>query len=412
MNGTQDCRHCGAPVSVIVADLGATPVSNDYLRPEAVDGPEPFFPLRALVCEECKLVQLQDFFKGDDLFRSDYAYFSSFSTSWLDHCQRYAKTMTTRFGLSTESKVVEIASNDGYLLQYFKNDGIAVLGVEPSLSVAQHAIDNKGIPTEVAFFGVETAQRLVAAGHQADLMAANNVLAHVPAINDFVGGFRVLLKPQGVATFEFPHLLRMMEQTQFDTIYHEHFSYISLIAVERILDAAGLRVFDVEELPTHGGSLRVFVCHKGADHATSGQVAEVRDAELTYGLGDIETYKAFSEQVRRVKRDLLKLLIELKEKGARIVGYGAAAKGNTMLNYCGIGADMIDYVVDRSPHKQGLFLPGTRLPILSPDRIAEDRPDYVLILPWNLKDEVEKQLEFIREWGGKFIVAIPTSRVF
>ncbi len=411
MHVSQSCRHCGEPVNVVMADLGATPVSNDYLRPEAVDGPEPYYPLRALVCENCKLVQLQDFFKEDDLFRSDYAYFSSFSTSWLRHCETYANAMIGRFGLGADSQVVEIASNDGYLLQYFKQNGVRVLGVEPSLSVAQTAIDQRGIPTEVAFFGSATAQGLVDRGIQADHMAANNVLAHVPAINDFLDGFRILLKPQGVITFEFPHLLRMMQQSQFDTIYHEHFSYISLLAAERMLDAAGLRVFDVEELPTHGGSLRLFVCHKDAGYAEESRVAAVRTAEGAAGLNDIDTYRKFAESVRKVKRDLLKLLVELKEGGARIVGYGAAAKGNTLLNYCGVGADMIDYVVDMSPHKQGLYLPGTRLAILSPDQIEKDRPDYVLILPWNIKDEVMTQLASIRSWGGKFIVAIPTPQV-
>ena len=411
MHVSQSCRHCSQPVNVVMADLGATPVSNDYLRPAAVDGPEPYYPLRALVCENCKLVQLQDFFKEDDLFRSDYAYFSSFSTSWLKHCETYVNAMIARFGLNADSQVVEIASNDGYLLQYFKQNGVKVQGVEPSLSVAQTAIDKHGIPTEVAFFGSATAQGLVDRGLQADHMAANNVLAHVPAINDFLDGFRILLKPRGVITFEFPHLLRLMEQTQFDTIYHEHFSYISLLAAERMLDVAGLRVFDVEELPTHGGSLRLFVCHKDAAYAEEPRVAAVRTAEAAAGLDDIDTYRKFSESVRRVKRDLLKLLIELKESGARIVGYGAAAKGNTLLNYCGVGADMIDYVVDMSPHKQGLYLPGTRLPILSPDQIEKDRPDYVLILPWNIKDEVMSQLASIRSWGGKFIVAIPSPRV-
>lgn len=408
---TAHCRHCKAPLTTVMADLGATPVSNDYLRPEAALAPEPYYPLRVLVCDNCKLAQLQDFFKGDDLFRSDYAYFSSVSTSWVNHARAYTEMMTERFGLNGSSLAVEVASNDGYLLQHYKRAGIPVHGVEPCLSVAQEAIDRHGIPTEVAFFGVETARRLLAEGVAADAVSANNVLAHVPDINDFTGGFAVLLKPQGVATFEFPHLMRLIENTQFDTIYHEHFSYLSLIALERVFNHVGMRVFDVEELPSHGGSLRLFTCRQGADHPTSHRVAEMRDAEIAFGLAGTEVYTNFGAAVLKVKRELVNLLADLKAQGARIVGYGAAAKGNTLLNYCGVGRDLLDYVADASPHKQGLFLPGTRLPIVHPDQIRQDKPDYVVILPWNLQREISTQMADVLDWGGKFIVPIPAPAI-
>lgn len=410
-NGSPACRHCGAALTLSFADLGSTPISNDFLSAEQVNGPDPFYPLRAFVCSECRLVQLQDFFRSDDLFREDYAYFSSFSPSWLRHAERYAGDMTARFRLGPDAKVVEVASNDGYLLRYFKERGIPVLGVEPSRSVADVAEREHGIPTIVRFFGAETARDLVAQGHAADLMAANNVLAHVPAINDFVAGFGVLLKPEGVATFEFPHLLNLIRLNQFDTIYHEHFSYLSLLAVERILGRNGLRAFDVEVLPTHGGSLRVFACRPEAGHREGPGLAAARAAEAEAGLDGDQVYAAYGEQVRETKRGLLELLIRLKREGRRIVGYGAPAKGNTLLNYCGIGSDMLDFTVDRSPHKQGRFLPGTRLPILDPGAIDEARPDYVLILPWNLRDEITEQLAHIRSWGGRFIVPIPAATV-
>lgn len=405
------CRHCEAPLDLVFADLGSTPISNAFLKPEQVDGPEPFYPLRALVCRECWLVQLQDFFTGPDLFVEDYVYFSSYSQSWLEHAARYAEAMTERFALASSSRVVEVASNDGYLLQYFKEREVEVLGVEPSLSVAQVAELERGIPSVVKFFGKETARELAAQGRHADLMAANNVLAHVPDINDFVAGFAILLKEEGVATFEFPHLVNLIQETQFDTIYHEHFSYLSLLAVERILEAAGLRAFDVEQLPTHGGSLRVFACRREASHSPQPGLETVRKLERDAGLESAEVYEAFEGSVRETKRALLELLIRLKRNGARIVGYGAAAKGNTLLNYCGIGADMIDYVVDRSPHKQGQFLPGTRLPVHAPEKIDETQPDYILILPWNLREEIIAQLAYAREWGAKFIVPVPAARV-
>jgi SAM-dependent methyltransferase len=405
------CRHCGAPLTLVFADLGSTPISNDFLSAAQVNGPDPFYPLRAFVCQSCRLVQLQDFFRSDDLFREDYAYFSSYSPSWLKHAETYASRMTQRFGLGAGSMVVEIASNDGYLLQYFKAAGVPVLGVEPSASVAKMAVEERGIPTVERFFGVNTARDLLEQGHAADLMAANNVLAHVPAINDFVTGLAVLLKPGGVATFEFPHLLNLIRLNQFDTIYHEHFSYLSLLAVRRILERNGLRVFDVEVLATHGGSLRVFACRPGAAHAEQPGVQTVIAAELAAGLDQDAVYVAFGEQVRETKRALLELLIRLKRQGKRIVGYGAPAKGNTLLNYCGIGTDMLDFTVDRSPYKQGRFLPGTRLPILDPSAIDDVRPDYVLILPWNLREEITAQLASIRRWGGQFIVPIPTATI-
>jgi len=407
-----NCRHCSASLDLLLADLGATPISNDFLSASRVNGPEPYYPLRVFVCRDCRLVQLQDFFRSDDLFREDYTYFSSFSTSWLEHAEQYAEELIAREQLGAESLVVEVASNDGYLLQYFKGRDISVLGVEPSASVAKAAIENKGIPTEVAFFGVETANDLKKRGKTADLMAANNVLAHVPDINDFVAGFKVLLKPNGIATFEFPHLLNLIQLNQFDTIYHEHFSYISLLAAERVFKSCGLRVFDVETLTTHGGSLRLYVCHTESDRSEQSSVEEVRLAERAFGLEDDAVYVAYAEKIRATKRSLLTKLMELKAQGKTIVGYGAPAKGNTLMNYCGIGSDMLEFTVDRSPHKQSMFLPGTRLPIHAPSAIDDLKPDYVLILPWNLKDEVMSQMVHIRGWGGKFIVPIPTVEIF
>lgn len=405
------CRHCRTPLSVIFADLGATPVSNDYLPAERRFGAEPFYPLRAFVCEECRLVQLEDFRRADELFREDYAYFSSVSTSWLDHASRYADQMCATYPITASSMVVEVASNDGYLLQYFKSKSIPVLGVEPCKSVADYAIAEKGIPTRVEFFGVETARKLVAEGFAADLTAANNVLAHVPDINDFVSGFREILKPEGVSTFEFPHLYTQIRENQFDTIYHEHFSYLSLLAALRFFEKNGMRVFDVEKLPTHGGSLRLHTCRADASHKRSVRVDAVLAEEKALGMESNAVYEGFAEQARETKRALLELLIDLKRQKKTIVGYGAPAKGNTLLNYCGIGADFLDFTVDRSPQKQGMFLPGTRLAIHKPEKIDEVKPDYVLILPWNIKDEVMAQMAHIREWGGKFIVPIPRAKI-
>ena len=405
------CRHCSEPLSILFADLGATPVSNDYLRPQDRNGAEPYYPLRAFVCGSCRLVQLEDFRRADDLFREDYAYFSSVSTSWLAHAKAFAGAAAARYGLGPGSKVVEVASNDGYLLQYFKDLGIPVQGVEPCRSVADYAIQEKKIPTMISFFGAEFGAKMAAEGHAADLTCANNVLAHVPDINDFVSGFRNILKPEGVSTFEFPHLLRQIEGNQFDTIYHEHFSYLSLLAVSRIMAANGMRVFDVEELATHGGSLRLHCCRAEAGHAETARVGAVLGAELAAGLDGDEVYLRFGEKVRETKRSLLELLIDLKRQNKTIVGYGAPAKGNTLLNYCGIGADFLEFTVDRSPQKQGLFLPGTRLEIRDPSAIEAVKPDYILILPWNIRQEVMQQMAHVSEWGARFIVPIPRAEI-
>lgn len=405
------CRHCNSELKLPLVDLGTAPPSNAYLTAQQLHGPELWFPLRVLVCESCWLVQTEDFTRADALFDADYAYFSCFSSSWLTHCERYVTNIIERFHLDHTSHVVEVAANDGYLLQYVRDRGIPCLGIEPTASTAA-AARNKGIPIVEQFFGTDLAKQLANQGQQADLMVANNVLAHVPDINDFVAGFATLLKPQGIVTFEFPHLLRLIEETQFDTIYHEHFSYFSFATVEKIFAHHSLTLFDVEELTTHGGSLRIYGKHD--DHeklAISDHVSLLKNKEHRAGLDKIETYLHFSEQVKASKRQLLSFLIEVKNTGKTIVGYGAPAKGNTLLNYCGIGTDFLDYTCDRSPHKQGLFLPGTHIPIYHPDKIAETKPDYILILPWNLKDEIRSQLSYIREWGGKFVVPIPVVEV-
>jgi SAM-dependent methyltransferase len=404
------CRHCRAPLSLQLADLGCCPVANDYVEPGASRAMEPFYPLRVYVCTECRLAQTMDLLQHDALFRDDYAYFSSHSTTWLAHARAYVDAMTARFALGPSSQVVELASNDGYLLQYVRAAGVPCLGVEPCESVAL-AARGIGIDTRIAFFGAALAGELRTEGHAADLIVANNVLAHVPDINDFVAGAAMLLKPEGVATFEIQHLLRLMQRNAFDTIYHEHFSYISLLAAERFFSAAGLRVFDVEELPTHGGSIRFFVCHNEASHAVTPNVAAVRQAELDYGLASDAVYERWAGNVRATKRALLTLLIGIKNQGKSIAAYGAPAKGVTLLNYCGIGPDFVDFTADRAPSKQGRLLPGVRIPILAPEAIDERRPDYVLILPWNLKDEIVEQLASMRDWGGKFIVPIPDPTV-
>ena len=403
------CRFCGAPLEHVFADLGMSPVANDNIPLAHADAMEPFFPLRALVCAECFLVQLAPFETEKPLFREDYAYFSSFSTSWLEHCRRYTEQMTERLGLGETSQVIELASNDGYLLQYFKDAGIPVLGIEPTDNTARVALE-KGIPTRVEFWGADTA-RAVAAETQADLLLGNNVLAHVPDINDFVAGMKVALKDGGTITIEFPHLLKLIELNQWDTIYHEHYSYLSFGTVARVFEAHGLRLFDVQELPTHGGSLRIFGCHEEDPRAQSEAAAELLARERAAGLEDVQSYLAYGARVVADKRQILTFLIDLKGAGNSIAGYGAAAKGNTLLNYCGVGRDFLDFTCDANPHKQNHVLPGTHIPILSPGAIAQRRPDVVLILPWNIKDEVMQQLSYIREWGGRFAARSPELRL-
>jgi SAM-dependent methyltransferase len=382
-----------------------SPLSNSYLTPEQLVKMEPFYPLRALVCDSCFLVQLEAYETPEHIF-SDYAYFSSYSTTWLEHSQAYAEMATKRFGLDRTSLVVEVASNDGYLLQYFAEHRIPVLGIEPAANVAE-AARARGVATHVEFFGRESAGRL-AVDSGADVLIGNNVLAHVPDLNDFVAGLKVLLKPHGVITLEFPHLLRLIQETQFDTIYHEHFSYFSFLTAQRALAAHGLTVFDVDEIPTHGGSLRIYGRHiEDETQPVSERVVELSDRERAAGLGEIEAYSAFGERVRQSKRDTLRVLLDLKNAGKTIAGYGAPAKGNTLLNYCGIRTDFVDYTVDLNPHKQGCYLPGSHIPIRAPDEIRRTRPDVVFILPWNLKDEIMQQMSFIREWGGKFLVVTP-----
>lgn len=387
-----------------------SPLANRYVAPEELGEPEVFYPLVTYVCDICLLVQLPPTVNPETLF-SDYAYFSSYSDTWLEHSRRYAEEMIERFELGASHLVMELASNDGYLLQYFAGAGIPVLGIEPAANVAQ-AAEEKGIPTLVRFFGEETARDLVRDGKRADLLAANNVLAHVPDLNGFVKGIEIALADGGVATFEFPQLLELIKRNAFDTIYHEHFSYFSFMAVQRVFAAHGLTIFDVDELSTHGGSMRIYARRTGdKGEPVSARVDALLEKERQAGLDDPETYTAFAEQVVETKRNLLNLLIELKSGGRSLVGYGAAAKGNTLLNYCGIGPDFLDYTADRSPHKQGRYLPGTHVPIHAPERIAETKPDYVLILPWNLLDEIMGQLAHIREWGGRFVVPIPRAEV-
>jgi SAM-dependent methyltransferase len=399
------CRFCGAPLRDVFADLGMSPLANDYLPAERVNAMEPFYPLRALVCAKCFLVQLEQFETPERIF-SDYAYFSSYSSSWLEHSRRYAEQMIERLALDGDSQVVEIASNDGYLLQFFAEREISVLGVEPAANVAEVAVE-KGIQTVVEFFGEKVAAEL-APQSSADLLLGNNVLAHVPDLNDFVAGMRVLLKPGGVITMEFPHLMRLMQDNQWDTIYHEHFSYFSFLTVSAVFAAHGLRLFDVQELPTHGGSLRIFAAHsEDGEKRETDAARELAERERAAGYESLETYSGYGRRVEQDKRQILRFLIDLKERGLRVAAYGAPAKGNTLLNYCGVRRDMIAYTCDLNPHKQGHFLPGSHIPIRSPDALREDRPDVVLILPWNLKDEIVSQLDFIGEWGGRFAARTP-----
>lgn len=405
-----NCRFCETPLTDLFVSLGTSPLSNAFLTPEQLEAGEMFFPLDVYVCPECFLVQLAEFESPAEIF-GDYAYFSSYSTSWLEHAKRYVEHMTPLLGLGADSLVVEVASNDGYLLQYFAEGGVPVLGIEPAFTVAE-AARAKGVPTVEAFFGLELATALRAEGKGADLIAGNNVFAHVPQLNDFVAGLELLLNPAGVVTLEFPHLLRLVDGLEFDTIYHEHFSYFSFLTAQRVLAAHGLVIFDVEELPTHGGSLRIYARH-AADESrpVTPRVGELLERELAAGFGDLAAYRGFQARVDAAKRDLLKFLITAREEGKTVVGYGAPAKGNTLLNYCGVRRDLLDYTVDMSAYKQGRFLPGTRIPIYAPERLRETKPDYVLILPWNLTDEISRQHAYIAEWGGRFVVPLPSVRV-
>lgn len=405
------CRHCAHELTLSLVDLGSAPPSNAYLTEQTLHEPEKWFPLRVLVCDRCWLVQTEDFAEADELFAADYAYFSGFSTSWLAHSERYVSDMVSRFGLNAASHVVEVAANDGYLLQYVQALGIPCLGIEPTASTAA-AARSKGIEVVESFFGVTLAKKLVSQGKQADLTAANNVLAHVPDINDFVAGFSVLLKPQGVATFEFPHLLRLMKENQFDTIYHEHFSYLSLTAVMTIFAANGLSIFDVEEHPTHGGSLRVFAQRSeiGANPLST-KVTELLEVEEQLGMRTPDYYEGFQAKTNKVKNDFLSFLIDAKGQGKVVSGYGAAAKGNTLMNYAGIRPDLISFVVDRNPAKQGRFMPGSRIPIVDEEYLKGMKPDYVVILPWNLKTEVIKQLNYVHDWQACFVTAVPDLQI-
>jgi hypothetical protein len=408
--GSVKCRFCGTLLEDTVVDLGMSPLCESFLPADALDQMEPFYPLHVWVCRSCFLVQLSEYVRAEEIF-TEYAYFSSFSTAWLKHAEDYVKMISGRLGLGKNSFVIELASNDGYLLQYFVKSGIPCLGVEPAVNVAKAATE-RGVPTDVCFFDEKTAARLAGEGKRADLVLGNNVLAQVPDLNTFVAGVPIVLKPKGTVTFEFPHLMRLFDENQFDTIYHEHFSYFSLVSTEKIFAKHGLTVFDVEELWTHGGSLRIYARHTAdTSRPVTARVEELRAREVKAGYLDIATYTRFEERVRETKRKLLNLLIDAKRAGKRIVGYGAPGKGNTLLNYCGIREDFVDFTVDRNPYKHGRFLPGTHIPIFPPERLDAAKPDYILILPWNLKDEIMKQLSYARSWGAKFIVPIPEATV-
>ena len=407
---TAHCRFCKAPLRHTFVDLGMSPLCESYLKADQLNRMEPFYPLHVKVCEDCYLVQLEEYVSPEHIF-TEYAYFSSYSDSWLKHSSNYVDMISEQLGLGARSLAVELASNDGYLLQYFVKKGIPVLGVEPAVNVAQDA-EKKGVRTLVEFFGCQTAREMVANGQAADLVIGNNVLAQVPDLNDFVGGIRIVLKAGGVATLEFPHLVRLMEENQYDTIYHEHFSYFSLITVEKIFAAHGLVLFDVDEIPTHGGSIRIYLRHiEDISKPITPAVVKLREREFKAGLERMNTYATFSEQVVESKRALLELLIGLRRERKVVAGYGAPGKGNTLLNYCGIRTDFLEFTVDRNPYKHGRFLPGTHIPIHPVERIHERRPDYILILPWNLKNEIVAQLAYAREWGAKFIVPIPSAQI-
>ncbi len=409
-NSKSTCRFCSAPLEHLFADLGMTPLANSYLKPEHLKKMEPFYPLQAYVCGKCFLVQLEEFESPEHIF-GDYAYFSSYSDFFLEHAKAYVHAMIERFMYNSDSFVVELASNDGYLLKNFIERKIPVLGIEPAANVAEVA-QKAGIPSLVRFFGKQLASELVRDNKYADLIIGNNVLAHVPDLNDFVGGMKLLLKPGGVITMEFPHLMRLVDNNQFDTIYHEHFSYFSFITVAAVFEHHGLRIFDIDEIMTHGGSLRIYAKHiDDPQNTETKKVRELRQREETAGYTGLELYFKFGEKIKRTKRNILEFLTKVKKDGGSIVAYGAPAKGNTLLNYCGIRTDFIEYTVDRSPHKQGSYLPGTRIPVRHPDAIAATKPDFIFLLAWNLKDEIMKQLEYIREWGGKFVIPIPEVKV-
>lgn len=401
------CRHCGTELTHTFIDLGSSPPSNSYLTQQTLKEPEKWYPLKVMVCDKCWLVQTEDFVGAGEMFSEDYAYFSSFSTSWLEHARSYVENMVSRFSLTENSTVVEVAANDGYLLQYVKERGIACYGIEPTHSTAEAARE-KGLEIIEEFFGFEKAKELVTQGMQADLTAANNVLAHVPDINDFVKGFSILLKPEGVATFEFPHLLNLVEQNQFDTIYHEHYSYLSLTAVKTIFSNNGLVVFDVEELKTHGGSLRVYAQRNDAGkQLVNDSVIALLEKEKQSGMLTIDFYQGFQNKAEKIKVDLISFLLEAKQQGKKVAAYGAAAKGNTMMNFAGIRPDLLSYVIDKNPAKQNKFMPGSRIPIVSEETLKIEKPDYIVILPWNLRNEVIEQLNYIRTWNAKFVSAVP-----
>ena len=407
---TVHCRFCGSELNQNFVDLGMSPLSNSYLNAEQINQKEPFYPLHVFVCNNCLLVQLEEFESPQNIF-TNYAYFSSYSKTWLEHAQEYVNMMISRFGFDEKSRIIEIASNDGYLLQYFKEKKIPILGIEPAVNVGEVA-EKKGIPTIFKFFGTETAKKLANSDKKADLLLGNNVLAHVPNLNDFVKGLKILLKPNGVITMEFPHLLQLIQQNQFDTIYHEHFSYFSFLVVQKIFSSHQLTIFDVDEIPTHGGSLRIYAKHEeNQELKVSENILKLIKKEYEFGLDKIITYSNFQKKVELLKQQICKFFISIKKEGKTIIGYGAPAKGNTLLNYCEIGNEVINYTVDKNPHKQGLFLPGTHIPIESPEKIKITKPDYILILPWNLKDEIIQQIDFIREWGGKFVTVIPEVKI-
>jgi SAM-dependent methyltransferase len=405
------CRFCGETLRHTVVDLGMSPLCESYVSAEGLNEMEPFYPLHVYVCHSCFLVQLEEFVSSEEIF-TEYAYFSSYSDSWLEHARQYTEQIVQRLDLDAESHVLELASNDGYLLRNFVERGIPALGIEPAANVAEAALDI-GVPTLVKFFGRATAQELIEERGGFDLVIGNNVLAQVPDLNDFVAGMKIVLAPHGVITMEFPHLMRLMEENQFDTIYHEHFSYFSILSTEKIFSAHSLTLYDVERLATHGGSLRIYACHDGDEsRATTDRLIDLRKEEEQAGFARLDHYRSFGEQVRETKRKLLEFLIGAKRAGKTIAGYGAPGKGNTLLNYCGIRTDFVDYTVDRNPYKQGKFLPGTHIPIFSPEKISETKPDYVLILPWNFKDEIMDQMAGIREWGGRFVVPIPEVTIY